>query len=165
MYPAQQVWDLRQPLLKYIRLLRKQVVFFSSQLTRISITVVWWIEVLLVNPKFRSNLPEVFCKKEVFSCAFCEISKNTFFTEQLRWLFLKICQILWCSSKTKQKRKKVAGTLLLKLYRNLSWRQNIFKISVLIQAHIPNTVLPDEVIDFFESSSILWAHRYTCKDA
>ena len=56
----------------------------------------------------RSSCPEVFCKKgvlrnfakftgkhlcqrlffkkEVFSCEFCEISKNTFFTERLRWL-------------------------------------------------------------------------------
>ena len=25
---------------------------------------------------------------QVFSCAFCEISKNTFFTERLRWLLL-----------------------------------------------------------------------------
>ena len=33
-----------------------------------------------------------FFKKEtlaqVFSCEFCEISKNTFFTEHLRWLLL-----------------------------------------------------------------------------
>ena len=39
--------------------------------------------------------PEIcnFIKKEalaqVFSCEFCEISKNTFFTEHLRWLLLK----------------------------------------------------------------------------
>ena len=26
---------------------------------------------------------------QVFSCEFCEIFKNTFFTEHLRWLFLK----------------------------------------------------------------------------
>ena len=57
----------------------------------------------------RSIRPEVFCKKGVlrnftkftgkhvikketmaqeFSCGFCEISKNTFFTEHLRWLLL-----------------------------------------------------------------------------
>ena len=62
----------------------------------------------------RSNCQEVFCKKafprnfakftgkhlchslffkkdalaEVLSCEFCEISKNTFLTEHLRWLLL-----------------------------------------------------------------------------
>ena len=62
----------------------------------------------------RSSRPEVFCKKDirrnfakftgkhlcqdfffnketlrrVFSCEFCEISKNIFFTEHLRWLLL-----------------------------------------------------------------------------
>ena len=65
-------------------------------------------------PKTRSSRPDVFCKKgflrnfakfigkhlcrpgtlfkkrltRVFSCEFCEISKNTFFTEHLRWLLL-----------------------------------------------------------------------------
>ena len=44
-----------------------------------------------------SYLPEAcnFIKKEtlaqVFSCQFCEISKNTFFTEHPRWLLLQIC--------------------------------------------------------------------------
>ena len=27
---------------------------------------------------------------QVFSCEFCEISKNTFFTENLRWLLLSL---------------------------------------------------------------------------
>ena len=62
----------------------------------------------------RSSRPEVFCKKgvlrnfakftgkylcqsllikkktlaQMFSCEFCEISKNSFFTEHLRWLLL-----------------------------------------------------------------------------
>ena len=39
-----------------------------------------------------SGMLLVFIKKEaltqVFSCEFCEISKNTFFTEHLRWLLL-----------------------------------------------------------------------------
>ena len=65
-------------------------------------------------PKTRNSRPDVFCKKgflrnfakfigkhlcrpgtlfkkrlaPVFSCEFCEISKNTFFTEHLRWLLL-----------------------------------------------------------------------------
>ena len=44
-----------------------------------------------------SYLPEAcnFIKKEtlaqVFSCQFCEISKNTFLTEHPRWLLLQIC--------------------------------------------------------------------------
>ena len=51
----------------------------------------------------RGSRPEVFRKKglrpatffkketlaQAFSCVFWEISKNTFFTEQLRWLLLK----------------------------------------------------------------------------
>ena len=41
-----------------------------------------------------------FIKKEslaqVFSCEFCEVSKNTFFTEQLRWLLLYVmCRSCW----------------------------------------------------------------------
>ena len=40
-----------------------------------------------------------FIKKEtlaqMFSCEFCEISKNTFFTEHLRWLLLEKC--LFCN--------------------------------------------------------------------
>ena len=31
---------------------------------------------------------------QVFSCEFCEISKNTFFTEYLWWLLLKVCSLL-----------------------------------------------------------------------
>ena len=43
-----------------------------------------------------------FIKKEtlaqVFSCEFCEISKNTFFTEHLRWLLLNqdLCKVAKC---------------------------------------------------------------------
>ena len=44
-----------------------------------------------------------FIKKEtlaqVFSCEFCEISKNTFFTEHLRWLLLLYYkEIKWCTT-------------------------------------------------------------------
>ena len=35
---------------------------------------------------------------QVFSCQFCEISKNTFFTEQLR-TSASLDQVLWCSFK------------------------------------------------------------------
>ena len=42
--------------------------------------------------------PATLLKKEtlarLFSCEFCEISKNTYFTEHLWWLLLKIYQIL-----------------------------------------------------------------------
>ena len=31
----------------------------------------------------------------VFSCEFCEIFKNTFFIEQLRWLLLKFITIIF----------------------------------------------------------------------
>ena len=54
--------------------------------------------------QFRSNCPEVFCKKgvqacnfikketlaQVFSCEFCEIFKNIYFIEHLRWLLLTV---------------------------------------------------------------------------
>ena len=33
---------------------------------------------------------------QVFSCEFCEISKNTFFIENLRWQLLKTKQTLHC---------------------------------------------------------------------
>ena len=48
---------------------------------------------------FLIKLPEAchFIKKEtlaqVFRCEFCEISKNTFFTEQLQWLLLLLDEI------------------------------------------------------------------------
>ena len=65
---------------------------------------------------YRSSRPEVFCIKDVlrnfpkftgqacnfikkealpqvFSCEFCEISNNTFFTEHLRWLLLLLDEI------------------------------------------------------------------------
>ena len=60
---------------------------------------------------FRSNCPEVFCKKVVFRNFLedlrpgtlfrnCEISKNTFFPEKLRWLLLtfavEFLEILFC---------------------------------------------------------------------
>ena len=42
-----------------------------------------------------------FTKKEtlaqVFSCEFCEISKNTFFTEHFRWLLLSTQHAIWIS--------------------------------------------------------------------
>ena len=42
--------------------------------------------------------PATLLKKEalaqVFSCEFCEISKNTFFTEHLRWLLLDLVQFV-----------------------------------------------------------------------
>ena len=50
----------------------------------------------LENTCARDFLPEAcnFIKKEslaqVFSCEFCEISKNTFFIEHLWWLLLKV---------------------------------------------------------------------------
>ena len=37
---------------------------------------------------FRSSRPETLA--QVFSCEFCEISKNTFFTEHLQWLLLNL---------------------------------------------------------------------------
>ena len=49
-----------------------------------------------------------FIKKEtlaqVFSCEFYEISNNTFFTEHLRWLLLRLC--LRIDSVSKQNNKK-----------------------------------------------------------
>ena len=39
------------------------------------------------NEDLQEQLPEVFCEKtlaQVFSCEFCKISKNTFFTEHFR---------------------------------------------------------------------------------
>ena len=39
----------------------------------------------------QNSRPATFLKKslaQVFSCEFCKISKNTFFTEHLRWLLL-----------------------------------------------------------------------------
>ena len=75
---------------------------------------------ICLQKKFRSSRSEVLCKKgvlksfakftgrrlcqslffnkvvkketltQVFSCEFCEVSKNTFFIELLRWLLLKI---------------------------------------------------------------------------
>ena len=54
-----------------------------------------------IMPRFRSSLPEVFCnfiKKEtlvqLFSCEFCEVFKNIFFTEHLRWMLLLDWDIL-----------------------------------------------------------------------
>ena len=71
---------------------------------------------------YRSSLPDLFCKKmfletsqnsqentcasvsiliklqtltQVLSCEFCEVSKNTFFTEHLRWLLLNIAVDIW----------------------------------------------------------------------
>ena len=60
---------------------------------------------------FRSSCSDVFCKKgvrpeacnfikketlaQLFSCEFCEISKNTIFTEHLWWLLLNSLKLVW----------------------------------------------------------------------
>ena len=70
--------------------------------------------------KTQTQPPKVFCKKgvlrnfakftgkQVFSCEFCETSKNTFFTEPLWWLLLsfpeKISPIYINSTKNKMSR-------------------------------------------------------------
>ena len=56
-------------------------------------------QTLLAVPDFsKVAVAEVFCKKvvlenfakpQVFFCKFCEIFKNTFFIDHLRWLLLK----------------------------------------------------------------------------
>ena len=57
------------------------------------------LEIFLISALilYRSSLQEVFCEKcvlrslpQVFTGEFCEISKNTFFIENLRWLPLTV---------------------------------------------------------------------------
>ena len=67
------------------------------------------------NTCVRVSIKKVFIKKEtlaqVFSCEFCEISKNTFVIEHFWWLLLKCVQniLTWyyemCSQETRSKKK------------------------------------------------------------
>ena len=92
----------------------------------ISITQVWFQKqppdvfyIKICSHKFfkihrKTPVPEsfliklnIFFKKEtlaqVFSCEFCEISKNTFFTKHLWWLLLKTVQYLrWLQIPSKE---------------------------------------------------------------
>ena len=84
-----------------------QQTFTCSKSTIETLKKVW--NMLKVNTIFRSSRPEVFCKKGVlkdfakftgkhlcqrlFFCEFCEISKNNFFTEHLRWLLFYFCAL------------------------------------------------------------------------
>ena len=105
-----------------------KVSILNSQIFLWPVLLLLWTKVIYneVNNKNiikrRRSRPEVFCKKgvvrnvakftgkqlyhslflmaQVFPCEFCEILKNTFLKEHLRWLLLKI------GSKTKKQHKR-----------------------------------------------------------
>ena len=61
-----------------------------------------------------------FFKKEIlaqlFSCEFCEILKNTFFTEHLRWLLLHLTIV-------ERLDKKGKSVIFFELWKNQQWRK------------------------------------------
>ena len=59
-----------------------------------------------LNSKFTFNFTKSETLAQAFPCEFCEISKNTFFAEHVRWLLLKIfyscrCSYCWPSASFK----------------------------------------------------------------
>ena len=110
-------------------ILAKAISIASSSLQQtqfISLTL------LLQCPHFRSNRPELFCKKTVLksfakfigvsfdtgvSCEFYDISKNTFFAKHLQWLLLAFAPIKILYSNTVCKKSTAeAWTCLASFY-------------------------------------------------
>ena len=62
---------------------------------------------------------------QVFSCEYCKIFKNTFFTEHLRWLLL-----LWLSAYSRSSRPDVLWENFAKTGRHLCQRLFLMKLQV-----------------------------------
>ena len=62
---------------------------------RNSEAVVWRrsVEKVFIEISQACNFIKKAALAQVFSCEFCEISKNAFFTEHLRWLLLEIANL------------------------------------------------------------------------
>ena len=87
---------------------------------------------------------------QVFSCQFCEIVRNTFFIEHLRWLFLPILKLLdsqrqWCKWISK----------LVKVY--------FFSTSFLVLVGIFVFIFGELKLSFYISAA-LWLRKYDVFD-
>ena len=87
---------------------------------------------------------------QVFSCEFCEIFKNTFFTEHLHWLILILPQIVSCACQITPQTENFS----LKRKQNLShWEMDSFTVIVLAILGNMEVNVGNEVPENYRSTS------------